>query len=338
MSDEPELRAGPPWVMDEMIGAELELPQQIAAEPGVEQIAARIREADAAGDPIVVCGTGTSEHAAKAIAAILNDVTPDRRVVAMESFETQLAPPHTGLLISISHGAGSAVTRHAATGAARLGARSLFVTARPADAPDGVEVVAAPLYDRSWCHTVAYVSAILSVALGAGLTAGRARELIAAQIAGRDERRRDAAVIAVSERLLIVGSGVDEITGLELALKIEEATHLPSTPMGTEKVLHGHLPAADARTGAVLVRFDASHGAQRDARSATVAQATAALEMPTVTLATSGLPTVAETLLSGAIALQLLTLELAMARGTNPDLIRREQPLYRRVAEIAKAD
>lgn len=337
MSDEPELRPGPPWVMDEMISAELELPQQIAAEGGPEQIAARIREADAAGDPIVVCGTGTSEHAAKAIAAILTDVRPGRDVVAMESFETQLAPPHTGLVISISHGAGTAVTRRAATGAAHLGARSVYITARPADAPDGVEVVATPRYDRSWCHTVAYVSAILSCALGAGLPADRAQELIAAELAARDERRRDAAVIAGSERLLIVGSGVDEITASELALKIEEATHLPCTPLGTEKVLHGHLPAADSRTGAVLLRFDASHGDQRDARSADVAAATAELEMPTVTLATPGLTTVAETLLSGAIALQLLTLELAMARGTNPDLIRREQPLYRRVAEIGKA-
>jgi glutamine---fructose-6-phosphate transaminase (isomerizing) len=42
-------------------------------------------------------------------------------------------------------------------------------------------------------------------------------------------------------------------------------------------------------------------------------------------------------LLAGAIALQLLTLELVHALGTNPDLIRRDQPLYRQVAEAGGA-
>jgi hypothetical protein len=37
------------------------------------------------------------------------------------------------------------------------------------------------------------------------------------------------------------------------------------------------------------------------------------------------------------VALQVLTLELCLALGTNPDLIRREQPLYRQVADAAGA-
>jgi hypothetical protein len=42
-------------------------------------------------------------------------------------------------------------------------------------------------------------------------------------------------------------------------------------------------------------------------------------------------------LLAGAGALQTLTLELAHARGTNPDLIRREQAPYRDAAEAAES-
>jgi hypothetical protein len=58
--------------------------------------------------------------------------------------------------------------------------------------------------------------------------------------------------------------------------------------------------------------------------------------MATVTLR-SDVQTVAEALLAGAVAAQLLTVELATALGINPDLIRREEDLYREVAEVAKA-
>ena len=135
----------------------------------------------------------------------------------------------------------------------------------------------------------------------------------------------------------MVGSGVDEITAAELALKVEEAVHVPTTPLGAEKVLHGHLPAADRDTGLVLLRFDPDRRDERDARSADVAAATAVLDMPTVALGAADPATRAEALLAGAVALQLLTLELAHAIGTNPDLIRREEPLYRAVAEAGGA-
>jgi hypothetical protein len=52
-----------------------------------------------------------------------------------------------------------------------------------------------------------------------------------------------------------------------------------------------------------------------------------------------GLPTgdtVAGTLVAGALAVQLLTLELVMAAGTNPDLIRREEEPYRLAAAAGK--
>ena len=127
----------------------------------------------------------------------------------------------------------------------------------------------------------------------------RAHELIATELAARPRRHEQAQHLAGCRRLLVVGSGVDEVTAAELALKLEEAIHVPTTPLGAEKVLHGHLPAADRDTGLVLLRFDPDH---RD-----------------------------------VVALQLLTLELCLAVGTKPDLIRREQPLYRRVADAAGA-
>lgn len=338
MSDgEPEVRDGPPWVMEDMILAELGLPAQISAGPAVELLARRVAETALSGEPITICGCGTSEHAARALGAILQETTPAARLAVRDSFEVRLDPPDHGLLVAISHAAGTAATLAATRVATARGARALLVTACPQDAPEGIEAAATPLYDRSWCHTVAYMSPILTAGLGAGLRAGAARALIDHEVGLRPRRRADASTLAGCERVLIVGSGVDEITASELALKIEEAAHVPCTPLGTEKVLHGHLPAADGRTGALLIRFDPSHAGDRDARAGNVAQAAAILEMPTITLGTPGLASRAQALIAGAAALQLLTLELAMAVGSNPDLIRREQPLYRKVAEVARA-
>jgi hypothetical protein len=41
-------------------------------------------------------------------------------------------------------------------------------------------------------------------------------------------------------------------------------------------------------------------------------------------------------LLRGAVSLQLLTLSLAHLVGSNPDLIRREQSIYREAAKVAE--
>jgi hypothetical protein len=106
--------------------------------------------------------------------------------------------------------------------------------------------------------------------------------------------------------------------------------------LGVEKILHGHLPAATARSGLVLLRYDGSERNRRDQRGRDVTTACAVLDMASVTLR-SDVQTVGEALLAGAVATQLLTLELATALGINPDLIRREQDLYRKVAEVAKA-
>ena len=110
-------------------------------------------------------------------------------------------------------------------------------------------------------------------ALVAGLSAARANEVIEAELGERAARRAAALAVAGCRRLLVVASGVDEVTASELALKIEEAVHLPSTPLGAEKVLHGHLPAADGHTGLVLLRFDPSDAERRDARAKRVGAA-----------------------------------------------------------------
>ena len=331
---EPELRHGPPWVMDEMIEAQRGLIAAIAASPAAQAVSGRLRAVAAAGGPIVLTGCGTSEHAARAIHALLAREFGPHPIAVRDAFEVSLEPPSVGLVVGISHEAGTAATLAALTRAAGAGAEAVLITARPDDAPDGIGVVGTPVLERSWCHTVAYVSPMLVYALFAGLSVERADEIISSELDARGARHDDAVTLAGCRRLLIVASGVDEVTASELALKIEEAVHVPSTPLGAEKVLHGHLPAADRETGLVVLRFDPSDAGARDELATRVRDACHVLEMPTVTLSTDGLSTDAEALLAGALALQLLTAELSTVLGITPDLIRREDPLYRKVAEI----
>ena len=337
MSYEPELRPGPPWIMEEMIWAQPELAGQVAGSDDADRLASHIRRAVDAGEPVLFTGCGTSEHAARAARAIVADALPDATLASRDAFEASLAPPAGGLVVAISHEGGTPATLEAARGASETGAKAVLVSAFPERAPAGVEPVRTPLHDRSWCHTVAYLSPLLLHAGFAGLDARRAQEIIATQLAARPQRHEDAQRLAGCRRLLVVGSGVDEITASELALKLEEAIHVPTTPLGAEKVLHGHLPAADGDTGLVLLRFDPDHRDERDRRSEDVARATSVLGMPTIRLGATDAVTPAEALLAGAVALQVLTLELCLAVDTNPDLIRREQPLYRQVAEAGGA-
>jgi glucosamine--fructose-6-phosphate aminotransferase (isomerizing) len=347
MSEEPELRDGPPWAMEDMIEAEPGLVEPVLAAPEVAELGGLVRS----GGPVVLVGCGTSEHAAMGGAAMLREAGV--AAVARDAFEASLDPQEGGVVVGISHEAGTAATLAAVEAAVKRGARGALVTALADRAPGGLLVVRTPLRDASWCHTVGYLSPLLALyaATHQGAEPAPVRAAVESVMARREELEAAGAAVHGCERILAVASGADEITARELALKIEEGAHVPVTPLGIEKVLHGHLPAADERTGVIVLRLDPREDEARDRRAGNVLAATGALEMPAAVVgagglgaahdvelaAPDGLPPVAGALLTGAVAAQLVTLGLVMAAGTNPDLIRREEPRYRAAAEVGGA-
>ena len=124
MTFEPELRPGPPWVMEEMIWAQLDLPEQIASSADAARLASHVRKAADTGEPVLFTGCGTSEHAARAAQAIVADALPDATLASRDAFEARLALPAAGLVVAISHEAGTAATLDAARGASDAGARA----------------------------------------------------------------------------------------------------------------------------------------------------------------------------------------------------------------------
>ncbi len=372
----PVLRDAPPWAMAEMIAAEPALVERVGQRlldnGSAAALAQAIRETLERGEPVTLTGCGTSEHAARGAAAILRDACstaglPLPGPQSAQAFELSCDPPR-GLVIGISHEGGTAATMAALDAARAVGARTALITASAGSpAARGCDVVLATVeMDRSWCHTVGYVSPLAAATVTAVLIAGRSPEpdrLRARMTVGIDAAwGRHGAIgntIARARELIVIASGADRITARELALKVEEAAWLPTVCRNLETFLHGHLPATSQDTALVLVLLE--RGAL-DRRAARARQALAAAEVvgmkPSAILGAraadlipdrltpggrivvpdhADMPSAAAALLGAAGPLQLLTLAVAAARGTNPDPIRRDDPRYLRAAEAADA-
>jgi len=366
--DFPELRDAPPWVMEEMIFAQPQLAAPIlgADRPGVTRLRNAVAGAAAAGEPVVVTGCGTSEHAAMAVAELLTDsfrrAGLAARADARQALDAALDPRAGGVCIAISHDGGTRATKLALEAARASGATTALITAcaDPSCASDADLAFVTPVHDDSWCHTLAYVSAILAGARISGHAGDEAARVAAGAVESTLERRADleaaAAHLNRSGRMVTAGLGLDQVNAGELALKIAEGARIPTTAYHLETLLHGHLAGCDAgATSLILLALDPRPGARRDRRLALAAEAARTVGIPTVALAPASLlatlpddvhgvalePLAAEPLLSSllqsAVAVQLLTLGLVGLAGTNPDLIRREERPYREAAFIGDA-
>ena len=292
--------------------------------------------------------------------------------VGAQAFELALDPPSSGLVIGISHEGGTAATIDALAAARVAGVRTAVITGS-AGSPAGqaAEVpIATVELDRSWCHTIGYTSPIVAAGVVAGLLAGspvnggpvRSRLLAGIEAAhapgtgGRPDGRIGQTV-GDARQLLVVGSGADRTTARELTLKVEEAAWIPSAVRDLETFLHGHLPATGADTALLLVLLElrglearAKRARQALAaagavgiRSAAILGEAASAAVPDhltpggriVVPDDPSLPPSLGALLGAAGPLQLVTLAIAGARGTNPDAIRRDDPVYLRAADLA---
>jgi glucosamine--fructose-6-phosphate aminotransferase (isomerizing) len=358
----PELREGPPWIMEEMIESQTGLVG--APMPGAEAIGAAVSSAASDGAPIVVTGCGTSEHGAMAVAELISEALrtagSPARAEARQALDAALDARAGGVCIGVSHEGTTRATLLALEAARGAGATTASIGAHAGSplAAGADCALTTPLVDGSWCHTVAYTSAILAgSAIARAITgeAGSGESAIADTLELRPRLDALAGRVHAAGRILAVGLGADLITARELALKIEEGARIPATALHLESLLHGHLAGCDAgATALVLLAADSRPGERRDWRLRCAAGAAEAIGIRAIAIGTagalSGLPEAVATLalppaaqgaelphalLAGAVSLQLLTLSLAQLAGVSPDLIRREQDPYREAAAVA---
>lgn len=370
----PSWRDAPPYHLTDMIAAEPSVARRIvgrlAGDSSVSAMAEAIRSTIAAGEPVVVTGCGTSETAGLGMVEILRGAVrasgqADAVVLSEQAFELAQDPLARGLVVGVSHEGGTGATNAALRASRAAGARTAVVTVSgrsPAGQYADIVVETGEL-DQSWCHSVGFVSPMVAAAVAGAQLTGRALDgnavaaLLTAGAGDPDAASRIAGRFASAAHLLVIASGADRPAGREMALKVEEASWLPSAYRDLETFLHGHLPATDPGTALVLILADRSARKERLARAQQALAAAKVIGLQTAAIVTqeldtqldadltpagrllvpddAALPAPVAALMGTATALQLLTERIARARGTNPDLIRREDDVYRRAAEAA---
>jgi glutamine---fructose-6-phosphate transaminase (isomerizing) len=251
---------------------------------------------------ILHSGCGTSFHAAQTAGW------------AEQALELVLQPREADALVVVSHEGETKLTLEAARA---FDGPVWLITGKP-DSPLGEiadeVVVATPEVEKSWCHTVSYTCAVAAMRALHGEDVSGLPVAVEQALEAREP-------VSDHERWLVAGAGRDWPTAQEAVLKLREGAHVAAEAHQTEQLLHGHLAAIDETVRAFVLE-----GEGRAAERA--AAAVAALEE--IGCETTLVPTTHPVV--DVIRFQLLTLELAEARGIDPDPIRRDDPRWKRAA------
>jgi glucosamine--fructose-6-phosphate aminotransferase (isomerizing) len=247
-------------------------------------------------------GCGTSFHASQTAGW------------AEQALELVLRPREAAALVVVSHEGGTALTLEAAKA---FDGPVWLVTGKPysplGEVADEV-VVATPEIEKSWCHTASYTCAVAAMRALHG-------EDISGLPAAVEQALEQRESVSGHERFVVAGAGRDWPTAQEAVLKLREGVHVAAEAHHTEQLLHGHLAAIDESVRAFVLEGD-GRAAER------AAGAVAALRE--IGCETTLVPTVHPVV--DIVRFQLLTLELADARGIDPDPIRRDDPRWERAA------
>jgi glutamine---fructose-6-phosphate transaminase (isomerizing) len=247
-------------------------------------------------------GCGTSFHAAQTAGW------------AEQALELVLRPREADVLVVVSHEGTTTLSLEAARA---FGGPVWLVTGKqesPLAELAAEVVVATPEIERSWCHTASYTCAVAALRALHGEDVSKLPALVERALGER-------LPVSDHERFLVAGAGRDWPTAQEAVLKLREGAFVAAEAHHTEQLLHGHLAAVDES-----VRCFVLEGEGRAAeRAAGAAAALRELGCET-TLVPTAHPVV------DIVPFQLLTLELAEARGVDPDMIRRDDPRWERAA------
>ena len=358
----PEVRPAHPFYMYD---AMREQPDAFAAvagrtAPAAEASAPRL----AACDRLYFVGIGTSYHAALT-AEYLMRTYGGMPVYAAHAFDFALYGPPLGPrdgVITITHRGTKRYTRDALVRAREAGSPTVVVTGNgPEDRAVADLVIQTVPQERSSTHTVSYAGAVAALAvltarigatLGArpALDAGVVRDTVPAALraalALEPQIAPHARGLASSPRIWLAGGGPGAVAAIEGALKIKETSYATAEGMSAEAMLHGPFQATQpedlfiliAQAGPAQPRVMDVAAAVREigAKLIVVDDGTAPVPDAGVT-ARWTVPAVPEpfTALTCAVPLQLFSYHLALARGTNPDSFRLDDPrflrAYRRV-------
>jgi fructoselysine-6-P-deglycase FrlB-like protein len=283
--------------------------QAIAAQPEwLAQVPTDRRFPD--GARLLFTGCGTSYHAAMTGGD------------AVEALELVIRPEREAdLLVLVSHEGETPLTLEAAQ--AWSGPRWLL-TGR-ADGPiaelcDEV-VVCTPEIEESWCHTASYTAAVATIEALHGRDVSWLPEAVAEALTVPLPE------VGGQERFLVAGAGQDLPTAHEAVLKLREGAWVAAEAYETEQLMHGYFAAIDEAVRAFVLEGEGVAGDRAQAAAAGLRELGCDVD-----LVPTRHPVV------DIVLFQRLTVEIAEARGREPDRIRRHDPRWIAAAAAAKAD
>jgi glutamine---fructose-6-phosphate transaminase (isomerizing) len=302
---------------------------------------------------VFTVGIGTSYHAALVGAWLLRAAGSDAR--AISSFDFALYPASVDLsaedaVVVLAHTGVKQFSAHALARAEAVGATRISIGSLTADHAGSQQVLRTVERERSAAFTASHLTAMLvlgqiATRLGedrgaqATATFRDALEHLPDQVAGVLSRHDEVGPIArqaAGRRVYAVGAGPNDATAREAVIKVREAAQGWIDGLPIEQFLHGPLVAVNADDLAVVVNVPGV-AAERVAQITRVLDAIGAglwlIGAPVEGLAHAtlfGLPTVPELLspLLTVVPVQMLAYEMAVVRGINPDLFRRDDPRY----------
>jgi glutamine---fructose-6-phosphate transaminase (isomerizing) len=352
-----DTRNAHPYHMHEAILAQPEAFAKVVErnEDAVDGFASRI----ASCERIFLAGIGTSHHATLVGERLMQTYGGGPDVRAVHSFDLALYGPGLGpgdCLVAVSHRGAKRYTALALEKAREKGCPTALVTG---DGGGGEGRAAAVLrtvaQEQSSAHTVSYTSAVAVLASLAGrlghhrggsttLSEGLLGEEIPGALRAALRTEEQVGELAREHvgrrRIWLLGGGPSGVTAVETALKIKETSYLQAEGMPTETMLHGPFQCVEADDLFVLI---APTGAARE-RTLEVAELVEEVGAPyaivgdETTQSRPGaagvvqVPGVPEpfSALSCLVPLQLFSYHLALARGTNPDTFRVDDPRFAR--------
>jgi glutamine---fructose-6-phosphate transaminase (isomerizing) len=317
----------------------------------VDEFASRV----ASCERIFLAGIGTSHHASLVGEHLMRTYGgPDVR--AVHSFDLALYGPELrqeDCLVAVSHRGAKRYTALALEKAMEVGCPTALVTGEGGSGEGRADAVFQTVaQESSPAHTVSYTSAVAVLALLAGrlgyhrtgsatLPDGLLREELPEALRAALGKEEEVSTLAHEHvgrrRIWLIGGGPSAVTATETALKIKETSYLQAEGMPTETMLHGPFQCVEADDLFVLI---APSGAARD-RTLEVAELVEEIGAKYLILGDHkiesrptalNMPEVPEpfSALTCLVPLQLFAYHLALARGTNPDSFRGDDPRFAR--------
>lgn len=306
---------------------------------------------------LFIVGIGTSNHAALVGEHLFRAYGGGVDVRAAHSFDFALYGPEPSpedCVVAVSHRGTKRYTALALRRAGEAGCKTALVAGEGDFETDADFVFRTVAQEKSPAHTVSHTTAVAVLALLAGRL-GRHRTgaetldtdlleipaALRAALGTGDEAEGFAREYVDRRRIWLVGGGPGSVVAAETALKIKETSYLQAEGIPTETMLHGPFQCVEAEdlfvlispSGAARERTLEIAGLAREVGAEVLVVDDGAGEVPAGTPRLT-VPRVAEpfSALTCLVPLQLFTYHLSLARGTNPDSFRADDPRF------AKAD